>query len=129
MPDDFARHFGGLNFAARESDNLDGRTKGLAREQDLTETAVLAADNAVGGREDMASAAEVFLKADLRGAGKVPREPADIGYVRAAPSKYRLIIVTDCEDFLMPGTELSEPGILGSVHVLIFVGKNSIEAA
>jgi hypothetical protein len=105
MPNDFTRDLCGLVFSAAEADDFKRYAVAFPCEQGFAETMVVSPDDTVCGGQNVSGATEVFLEADLRRTRKVLRKAANVFDVRAAPAEDRLIIVTDREDFLMPGAE------------------------
>src|SRR6476660_861032 len=69
----------------------------------------------------------VCFQSDYLSARKIMLEPKDILHFSTAPRIYRLIIVTNTADVLMPLSEQTQPQILNKVCILIFVHQNVLK--
>ena len=119
---------GGLGGGVAEGDDLDRCAKLLSGEEGFFQALLIAGNNRIGGGEDMAGGAKVFLEADLLSAREIAGKAANISDIAAAPAVDGLIIIADDEEPAMIGGEGFQPRILGQVNILVFIGEKAIEA-
>ena len=120
---------GRLGVRVLEPHDLDPVTARLLGVERLAEPGGIPRDHRIGGVQDVSGRAEVLLEPHLDGMGKIAAETPDVADIGAAPGIDRLVVVADHEHLPVPASQQPQPGVLGVVHVLVFVGEHAVEPA
>ena len=97
--------------------------------QRLAQPPLVVGDQPGGGGEDGRGGAVVALQLDDLGSGEVLLEAKNVLHLGAAPRVYRLIVIANATNVLVPLRQQPQPQVLHQVGVLVLVHEDVAEAA